>query len=79
MFRDVEADCYLMVDGDDTYPAEAAASLVAPILEGRADMTVGDRLSNGSYAKENKRAGHGFGNDLCAPRSAGSTATGSTT
>ena len=64
MFRDVEADCYLMVDGDDTYPAEAAASLVAPILEGRADMTVGDRLSNGSYAKENKRAGHGFGNDL---------------
>ena len=64
MFRDVEADCYLMVDGDDTYPAEAAAALCGPILGGTADMTVGDRLSNGSYAKENKRAGHGFGNDL---------------
>ena len=64
MFRDIDADCYLMVDGDDTYPAEAAASLCAPILEGRADMTVGDRLSNGSYGRENKRAGHGFGNDL---------------
>ena len=64
MFRDVEADCYLMVDGDDTYPAEAAAALCGPILDGTADMTVGDRLSNGSYAKENKRAGHGFGNDL---------------
>ena len=64
MFRDVDADCYLMVDGDDTYPAEAAAALCGPILSGAADMTVGDRLSNGSYAKENKRAGHGFGNDL---------------
>ena len=64
MFRDIEADCYLMVDGDDTYPAEAARGLCAPILAGVADMTVGDRLSNGSYAKENKRAGHGFGNDL---------------
>ena len=64
MFRDIDADCYLMVDGDDTYPAEAAASLCAPILSGEADMIVGDRLSNGSYAKENKRAGHGFGNDL---------------
>lgn len=64
MFRDVEADCYLMVDGDDTYPAEAARGLCQPILEGEADMTVGDRLSNGSYAEENKRAFHGFGNDL---------------
>ena len=64
MFRDIDADCYLMVDGDDTYPAEAATALCKPILSGRADMTVGDRLSNGSYAKENKRAGHGFGNDL---------------
>lgn len=64
MFRDVEADCYLMVDGDDTYPAEAARGLCQPILEGDADMTVGDRLSNGSYAEENKRAFHGFGNDL---------------
>lgn len=64
MFRDVEADCYLMVDGDDTYPAEAARGLCQPILEGEVDMTVGDRLSNGSYAEENKRAFHGFGNDL---------------
>lgn len=64
MFRDVEADCYLMVDGDDTYPAEQAREVVAPILEGRADMTVGDRLSNGTYGEENKRAFHGFGNDL---------------
>ena len=64
MFRDIEADCYVMVDGDDTYPAESIRDLCAPILEGRADMTVGDRLSNGTYAEENKRAFHGFGNDL---------------
>lgn len=64
MFRDIEADCYLMVDGDDTYPAESARDLVAPILGAEADMTVGDRLSNGTYAEENKRAFHGFGNDL---------------
>lgn len=64
MFRDIEADCYLMVDGDDTYPAEAARELCSPILDGTADMTVGDRLSNGTYAEENKRAFHGFGNDL---------------
>lgn len=64
MFRDIEADCYLMVDGDDTYPAEAGRDLCSPILEGRADMTVGDRLSNGTYAEENKRAFHGFGNNL---------------
>ena len=64
MFRDIDADCYLMVDGDDTYPAEAARELCEPILEGRADMTVGDRLSNGTYADQNKRAFHGFGNDL---------------
>ena len=64
MFRDIEADCYLMVDGDDTYPAEAARELCDPILAGEVDMTVGDRLSNGSYAHENGRAFHGFGNDL---------------
>lgn len=64
MFRDIEADCYLMVDGDDTYPAEQAAELCAPILDNKADMVVGDRLSNGTYAKENKRAFHGFGNNL---------------
>ena len=64
MFRDIEADCYLLVDGDDTYPAESAMMLCSPILEGAADMTVGDRLSNGTYAEENKRAFHGFGNNL---------------
>ena len=64
MFRDIDADCYLMVDGDDTYPAEAAPELVAPILSGEADHVVGDRLSNGTYGEENKRAGHAFGNDL---------------
>ena len=64
MFRDIEAECYLMVDGDDTYPAEAARELCDPILAGTADMTVGDRLSNGTYGKENKRAFHGFGNNL---------------
>lgn len=64
MLRDIDADCYLMVDGDDTYPAEAAPALVAPILNGTADHVVGDRLSNGTYGEENKRAGHAFGNDL---------------
>ena len=53
-----------MVDGDDTYPAEAARALCDPILAGEADMTVGDRLSNGTYTEENKRAFHGFGNNL---------------
>lgn len=64
MFRDINAACYLMVDGDDTYPAESARALCDPIIAGEADMTVGDRLSNGTYAEENKRAFHGFGNDL---------------
>ena len=64
MFRDIDADCYLIVDGDDTYPAEAAQSLCDPILQQRADMVVGDRLSNGTYAAENNRAMHGFGNNL---------------
>ncbi len=64
MFREIDADCYVMIDGDDTYPADAAASLVAPLAAGEADMTVGDRLSNGSYGEENDRAFHGFGNDL---------------
>lgn len=64
MLRDIDADYYVMVDGDDTYPAEAAAELIAPLAEGRADMVVGDRLSNGTYGEENDRAFHGFGNDL---------------
>lgn len=64
MFRDIEAVCYLMVDGDDTYDETKAKAMVEPILKGKADMTVGDRLSNGTYAEENKRAFHGFGNNL---------------
>ncbi len=64
MFRDVDADCYVMVDGDDTYPAEVAPALIAPIAAGDADMAVGDRISNGSYGAENGRRFHGFGNDL---------------
>lgn len=64
MFRDIEADCYLLVDGDSTYPADAAPALINPILAGEADMTVGDRLSNGSYAQENQRPFHDFGNSL---------------
>lgn len=64
MFREIEADYYLMVDGDDTYPAEAAPELIAPLAKDLADMTVGDRLSNGTYGEENDRAFHGFGNNL---------------
>ena len=64
MLRDIDADYYIMVDGDDTYPAEAAGELIAPLVEGRADMVVGDRLSNGTYGEENDRAFHGFGNNL---------------
>ncbi len=63
MFRDIEADCYLMVDGDDTYSASDAKKLCAPILEEQADMVIGDRLS-GNYTKENKRLFHNFGNEL---------------
>ena len=48
MFRDIEADYYVLVDGDDTYPAESAGDLVEPLLRGDADMTVGDRISNGT-------------------------------
>lgn len=64
MFRDIEADIYIMVDGDDTYPAEFVHKLIEPIIEGKADMAIGDRLSNGTYQKENKRHFHEFGNNL---------------
>ena len=64
MMRDIDADYYVMVDGDDTYPAEAAPELLAPLMADEADMSVGDRLSNGTYGEENDRAFHGFGNDL---------------
>ncbi|MFR9648848.1 MAG: glycosyltransferase family 2 protein [Rikenellaceae bacterium] len=61
MFREIEADCYLIIDGDDTYPAESAAQMCDIVLEGRGDMVIGDRLSS-TYFKENKRALHGAGN-----------------
>lgn len=64
MIRDIDADYYIMVDGDDTYPAEAAPELLAPLLNDEADHVVGDRLSNGTYFAENKRGGHAFGNNL---------------
>ncbi|MFT8314234.1 MAG: glycosyltransferase family 2 protein [Clostridium sp.] len=64
MFRDINADYYIMVDGDDTYPAEFAIKLLQPIIDGEADMTIGDRLSNGTYTSENKRLFHNFGNSL---------------
>lgn len=64
MTREIEADYFIMVDGDDTYPAEAAPELLKPLMEGTADMVVGDRLSNGTYGQENDRAFHGFGNNL---------------
>jgi len=64
MFSQIEADVYLMVDGDDTYPSESAKELIQPIIDGIADMTIGDRLSNGTYTQENKRTFHNFGNSL---------------
>lgn len=64
MFFDIDADYYLMVDGDDTYPAEAAHELLKALKENRADMVIGDRLSNGTYFEENKRAFHDLGNNL---------------
>lgn len=63
MFRDIEADCYIMVDGDDTYPASFAPKLEELVLNGKADLAVGDRLSS-TYFTENKRAFHNFGNVL---------------
>lgn len=63
MFREIDADCYLMVDGDDTYPAKHAKELCDLILEGKAEMVVGDRLSS-TYFTENKRMFHNFGNVL---------------
>lgn len=64
MFRDIEADVYVLVDGDDTYPANEVQKLINPIIDLNADMVIGDRLSNGTYFKENKRGFHGFGNNL---------------
>lgn len=63
MFKDIDADCYLMIDGDDTYPKENAVEMCNYILEGKADMVIGDRLSS-TYFTENKRPFHNFGNKL---------------
>jgi len=63
-FREIDADVYVMIDGDDTYPVESIGELLAPVLSGDADLVLGDRLSNDSYASENKRQFHSFGNDL---------------
>ncbi len=62
MFEDIDADVYVMADGDDTYPADAAPAMVAKVLEGY-DMVIGDRLSS-TYFQENKRPFHNFGNRL---------------
>ncbi|ROR31463.1 glycosyltransferase involved in cell wall biosynthesis [Mobilisporobacter senegalensis] len=61
MFRDIDADCYLMIDGDDTYPPEYAREMVSLVLDKNVDMVIGDRLSS-TYFEENKRAFHNLGN-----------------
>ena len=63
MFREIDAQCYIMVDGDDTYPMEYAAEMVDKVLNRNADMVVGDRLST-TYFTENKRPFHNFGNSI---------------
>lgn len=63
MFREIDADCYLMIDGDDTYPAENAREMVNLVLNKKVDMVIGDRLSS-TYFVENKRPFHNFGNSL---------------
>lgn len=63
MFREIDAQCYIMIDGDDTYPAEMGREMVNKVLERNVDMVVGDRLSS-TYFEENKRPFHNFGNSL---------------
>ena len=63
MFKDIDADCYLMIDGDDTYPAENAREMCNYVLEDNVDMVIGDRLSS-TYFEENKRPFHNTGNKL---------------
>ena len=63
MFKDIDADCYLIIDGDDTYPAENAREMCDLVLNKKADMVIGDRLSS-TYFTENKRPFHNFGNVL---------------
>ena len=63
MFQEIDAECYIMTDGDDTYPAEFAPEMVEKVLNRKVDMVVGDRLSS-TYFQENKRPFHNFGNSL---------------
>ncbi|MBE5999879.1 MAG: glycosyltransferase [Sarcina sp.] len=63
MFRDIDAQCYIMTDGDDTYPAESAPEMAELVLDKNVDMVVGDRLSS-TYFQQNKRPFHNFGNSL---------------
>ena len=63
MFREIDADCYLMIDGDDTYPKENAKEMCNLVLSGKADMVIGDRLSS-TYFTENKRPFHNLGNKM---------------
>lgn len=62
-FQKIEADIYVMIDGDDTYPLSQIQNMIEPIKAGSADMTVGDRHSSGDYGRENKRRFHGIGNN----------------
>ena len=64
MFRQIDADVYVMVDGDMTYPANAVQELIQPVLSRQAHMSVGDRLSSSAYAHQNTRLFHTFGNRL---------------
>ncbi len=63
MFSEIDAECYIMVDGDDTYPAESAPEMINKVLNHQCDMVVGDRLSS-TYFEENKRPFHNFGNNI---------------
>lgn len=63
MFREIDAECYIMTDGDDTYPAEFAPQMADMVLNKNCDMVVGDRLSS-TYFQENKRPFHNFGNEI---------------
>ena len=63
MFREIDAECYIMVDGDDTYPMEFAREMADKVLKYNSDMVVGDRLSS-TYFEENKRPFHNFGNGI---------------
>ena len=63
MFQDIDAECYIMVDGDDTYPSEDGTEISSAVLDGGVDMVIGDRLSS-TYSQQNKRPFHNFGNSL---------------